>query len=343
MKIDIQKIKRYFYLGNTVETLIDKGDFKKARMSSFKILGIAIFTGIVFPLELIYIVCNSEHWEGSNSETILVISSFFILSIYPFYLFFALRRKIKNAEIKLIQEIRKESPEYLLSCLKKAIDERCVLTPIEDGVCVDTLTEIYLKEKAIGEKEGFIPVILQLDNNLIDNIEMNWPKYYAQIDNDDELAKQMVEELKQMYEEDSLEEWDKLLGNENETEGECLDGIDGVDFFWGRFVMARIPSTNPSDVFYYLPIGEWNDCPLPNVHQAMARHWNKRYKAVPCVITGSSVMYYVPQPVDKDSSFNLALEHTAYSLDALTQILMTTVHDYAKQLEKSTFWYFWWD
>lgn len=240
------------------------------------------------------------------------------------------------------EAIDHDKPENLLAWIRKVIDERCILAPVEEGISADVLTEIYLKEKAIGDKEGFIPVILQLDCNLIENVEENLHNEYVPIDNDEELSQRLITEMKENFCEQLSDEWNNFVGNEGEAKGQCLDKIDGFDFSWGRFVMTRIPSSKASDVFKYIPMGEWNDCPRPDVHQAMAKRWNKQYGATPCFISSDVILYYVPAPVGKETAFKLAMEHTAYCEDNVGQGV-GTIWNLAKQLEKSTFWFFWWD
>lgn len=324
-----------------VDELLEKKEFAAARKAEVKVI---VVESVLFAVFLVAAFIFLDAKELGPLSGVISASLTFL-----FYCDYKKMKKIKTAEAeynanKKANEAAMEHdrPENLLAWIKKVIDERCVLTPVEEGVCVDDLTEIYLKEKAIGDKEGFIPIILQLDSNLIENVEENLHKDYVPIDNDEELSQRMIAEMKESFDEQLPGEWDKFVGNEEEAAGECLDGIDRVDFFWGRFFVARIPSTKASDVFKYVPMGEWNDCPRPDVHQAMAKRWNERYGATPCFISSDTILYHVPTPVDKKDAFNLAMEHTAYCEDNVGQGV-GTIWNLAKQLEKSTFWFFWWD
>ena len=254
----------------------------------------------------------------------------------------------KKYQARVQATIESENPDNLYTRIcevlskRKVMDGKCVVTPFEEGVCVNELTDIYLKEKDLGDKEGFTPVILQLDINLIENIEQNIDANLPMDVSFDNILAQAQADLKDVFANGEPGEWEKFIGTDDGTEGECLDGIDGVDFMWGRFVMVRVPVTNPYDVFTCIPFGNWNDCPNASIHRAFAKQWHEQHGAVPCVITSDIIMYYVSQPVGKSHAFNLAMEHAAYCPDTPMQITFS-VWDLAKQLERSTFWFCWWD
>ena len=260
----------------------------------------------------------------------------FLISLFVLYTSLSASAQVKLQPVNLYARIC----EVLNK--RRVMDGKCIVTPIEDGVCTNDLTELYLKEKEIGDKEGFTPVILQLDNNLIENIEMNIDANVSVDVSFDGIYATAKSDLKEIFADSEPGTWEDFIGKDDDTEGECLDGIDGVDFMCGHFVMVRVPVVNPYDVFTYIPFGDWNDCPKASIHRAFAKHWYEQHGAVPCVISSDRIMYYVSQPVGKVLAFNLAMEHAAYCPDTPMQITFT-VWNLAKQLERSTFWFCWWD
>lgn len=335
------------YKDLVAEALVKNGNFEEAKKHAKK--GILVLSCIASLLVAGLIILGTYFDEVKNS--LAYLGGFVALFMYYIYSYCSDLRAIKKEEkayqAKMQAIIEAESPDNLYAQLckvlnkQKAIGGKCIITRIEEGVCVDELTELYLKEKEIGEKEGFTPVILQLDNNLIENIEMNMDADMSADVSFEEVFTQAESDLKGIFVGEPGT-WEDFIGTDDDTEGECLDGIDGVDFLWGRFVMVRVPVVNPYDVFTYIPFGDWNDCPKASSHRAFAKHWYEHHGAVPCVISSDRIMYYVSQPVGKAKAFNLAMEHAAYCPDTPMQITFT-VWDLAKQLERSTFWFCWWD
>lgn len=336
------------YKDLVAEALVKKGNFKEAKKHVMK--GIIILSCLALLLVVGLIILGAYFDEVKSYLACLGGSVAFVTyHIYDYsYDLRAIKKEEKAYQAKVQAIIEAESPENLCARFcevmnkQNAISGECVVTRIEDGVCVNDLTELYLKEKELGDKEGFTPVILQLDNNLIENIEMNIDANVSADVSFEDIYAKAESDLKGIFADSEPGTWVDFIGTDDDAEGECLDGIDGVDFMWGRFVMVRVPVTNPYDVFNYIPYGDWNDCPKASTHRAFAKHWYEQHGAVPCVISSDRIMYYVSQPVGKSHAFNLAMEHAAYCPDTPMQITFT-VWELAKQLERSTFWLLWWD
>lgn len=297
---------------------------------------------IVDPEETIFVYIT----DPVKSELLrLAFGSAFVIPLL--YLVFAGKKldDIKKEEANFISmlktaQIRKESINRLYAEIKRVLGHDCEVMPIEDGVCVNELTDIYFAERERCKNSGMFPVILQLDCNLIGNLEKNLKENCGATSD----AEKELEKLKDILHSrfNSQSDWEEFVGSKDDEGRGCLDGIDRVDFMWGRFAVVRLPIANASDVFTRIPVGDWAECPSPMVHRTIAQHWNERYGAVPCFISSDTIMYYVPKPVDEDSAYGLALEHAEYCFD----VYFTsgdTLMGMANQLANSTFWQFIWN
>lgn len=340
--------QQHKYKDVVVEEWVKHGYFEDAKKRTKK--GIIVLSIILFVIVVGLIIIGVCLDVGkSNMSYIGGAVALFVYHIYnSFTDLRAIKKEEKKYQARVQAIIESENPDNLYTRIcevlskRKVMDGKCVVTPIEEGACVNELTDLYLKEKELGDKEGFTPVILQLDNNLIENIEQNIDANLPMDVSFDSILAQAQADLKEVFANGEPGEWEKFIGTDDGTEGECLDGIDGVDFMWGHFVMVRVPVTNPYDVFTCIPFGDWNDCPNASIHRAFAKHWYEQHGAVPCVISSDRIMYYVSQPIGKSHAFNLAMEHAAYSPDTPMQITFS-VWNLAKQLERSPFWFCWWD
>lgn len=329
----------------TIEKLIHKCDFKGARKICYhNIVTIAAF--MVFWL----VVFSMSITEASEPKSIIVpLESFLLCETvfgYPLYLSIKRLRKAKVAEetynsiMRTKEESRLlEAPERLYAEIKRVLGPDCEVIPVEDGVCTNNLTDIYLAERESCKNNGMLPIILQLDCNLIVDLEMNLKEKWGETSDAEKELESMKIILYSRF--NSQSDWNEFVGYKDDESRGCLDGIDDVDFMWGRFVIAKLPVTTPADVFTRVPIGDWGECPSPNVHRTLADYWNKKYGAVPCFISCDTIMYNVPKPVDEENAYHLAIEHAAYCADE-PFTSGDTLGGMANQLKQSTFWHFMW-
>jgi Domain of unknown function (DUF4253) len=113
--------------------------------------------------------------------------------------------------------------------------------------------------------------------------------------------------------------------------------------FLPEVIVVLVPVAEPALLALHLGYGDWNDCPSPVVHAAMARRWSTQYGAVPVALAGDVVEYRVARPVDtREQAIALALEHFAYCPDAILQGA-ETVERLAAELLGLRYWLFWWD
>lgn len=327
------------------DELIQECDFKGARKACYKgMVGSTFFVVIIAILYIMVIIENPEPKSIiSNLACCLFVETPFVIGLY-----FSFKNlgKVKIAEdtFNSTMQIREESklreaPERLYAEIKRVLGSDCEVMPVENGVCVNELTDIYFAEREYCKNTGMLPVILQLDCDLIDDLEMNLKEKWGEVSDAEKELERMKDILHTRF--NSLSDWEEFVGSKNDEGRGYLDGIDDIDFMWGRFVIVKLPVTTPADVFTRVPVGDWGECPSPMVHRVLAEYWNKKYDAVPCFISCDTIMYNVPKPVDEDSAYELAIEHAAYCADE-PFACCDTLCGMANQLKHSTFWHFMW-
>ena len=188
-----------------------------------------------------------------------------------------------------------------------------------------------------GKTKGYVPLLIRVDDNLLDMVYINAGLEEWKQDNAVVAAyrKQMLTtklpdakaffetklaERKELYEE---EEWDfeELMGEvEN---GETLDRFIS---YWNYedqetypLILAKIPVKNPWEVFAYVPFGNWNDCPNTETLMTVCKHWYETYGAVPAVITSDQLECYVKTTVDMEHAKELAMEQYLFCCDIVEQ------------------------
>lgn len=108
-------------------------------------------------------------------------------------------------------------------------------------------------------------------------------------------------------------------------------------------IIALLDTRDATEAPAHLAFGNWNACPAPEVHVALARRWHERFGAVPVVITHDVVEFEIHQPVaSKSKAVDLALELYNYCEDSVEQGA-GTVDALAASLMGARYWYFWWD
>ena len=111
----------------------------------------------------------------------------------------------------------------------------------------------------------------------------------------------------------------------------------------GRDIMiVEVPVHEPWQVFAYIPMGGWNECPDFREQMAVAKHWHEKYGAVIAGISNDTIEYVLPHPVSEAEAKELAKEQFAYCADNIYQGF-DNIATRALANTKATVWYFWWD
>lgn len=245
--------------------------------------------------------------------------------------------------------------EYNTELAEKLIERigcPCKIIPSADSA--DTVMKIYLSELEKGKKEGYFPLLAEINDTLLEMLDLNA--------DDNGGAENYREELLKMELPDGKSYLDSRY---DEYSGYYLEGVDEDEFFgtygeteifrsftglieYGEeqtspMILARVPSKNPWEVFAWIPFGGWNDCPENENHMAAAKYWYEKFGAVVGVIRHDIVEFYLEKPINsRELAIETAKEHYGYCPDVIEQG-WEELYMLASCIEKSKTWYFWWD
>ena len=109
-------------------------------------------------------------------------------------------------------------------------------------------------------------------------------------------------------------------------------------------ILAEIPTESPWEIFAWLPMGAWNDCPDTMELMSAAKYWYEEYGAVPCALSRDELEFRLEHPVeDKEEAARLAAEQYAFCPERVEDCeKRRSVGVLADSLTKSKIWYFWW-
>ncbi len=107
--------------------------------------------------------------------------------------------------------------------------------------------------------------------------------------------------------------------------------------------LTLIDARAPWEIPAHLTFGDWNECPPPVVHVALAKKWYEEYGAEIVSATGELVEFVVARPPNtREQALALADEQFVYCPDLVHQGTETLSH-LAASLLNAEYWYFWWD
>lgn len=210
------------------------------------------------------------------------------------------------------------------------------------------IMDAYRQARSRGKKEGFVPMLIAVDELLLECLEdsdqVRAELLAAPLESGEEFLQKWLKEIKEELGEDEPDYWEQLMGEVSDGEG--IDSFLSLRDFNGKktvpVVLAEIPIKNPWEVFAYLPFGGWNECPANEEHMAVAKYWFEKYGAVPALMTHDVLEYSLPAPVSQEKAMEVAWEQFTYCSDIVEQGV-GTVGRLADGLTKSSYWYFWWD
>ncbi len=210
------------------------------------------------------------------------------------------------------------------------------------------IMDAYRQARARGEKEGFLPMLVAVDELLLECLEdsdqVRAELLAAPLESGEEFLQKWLKEIKEELGEDEPDYWEQLMGEVSGGEG--IDSFLSLRDFNGKktvpVVLAEIPIKNPWEVFAWLPFGGWNECPANEEHMAVAKYWFEKYGAIPALMTHDVLEYSLPAPVSQERAMEVAWEQFTYCSDIVEQGV-GTIGRLADGLTKSHYWYFWWD
>ena len=243
-------------------------------------------------------------------------------------------------------------PDELARAFMDYLDCECTYFPsMSDD---DPIMSAYTYAQRLGVREGFIPVLVNVDEGLWENIIGNSDSDSESSD-DYTFNREKVNEFRRRLLEtpvmDGKSILDKLTGQDNDDiDEEPEDGFDNNRYssYWNTdtnmthpLILARIPVTEPWKIFAYLPFGNWNDCPANPELMAISKYWYEEYGAVPGTFTSDQLEYELPAPVPEDKAMEAAIQQYAFCPDMDQNC--NGIGSLADTLRQSRIWYFWWD
>ena len=109
-------------------------------------------------------------------------------------------------------------------------------------------------------------------------------------------------------------------------------------------IMAQIPTTNPWEVFIWLPIGGINGAPTDSELIAISKTWYNVCGAMPAVLDYGAVEYFVPHgKPSSEEALEIAKSHFAVCPERVLRFTKShCLGELADTLTKSCVWYLGW-
>ena len=270
----------------------------------------------------------------------------------------------KNSEPEVYSE---DEPLDLAEAMMKYLNCECTYFPSMKDDDPIMLAYNYAKRESV--KEGFVPVLIKADDEILweclimnsdpdsdgeddytfdpDKVaEYRKKMLSAPVENSKAVLEEMIGQRKEEAEDDDMD-WDE------EILGEMEGGYDNRRFssYWNSdnnmtypLILAKIPVKNPWEIFAYLPFGGWNECPNTPELMAVAKYWFEQHGAVPAAMSHDELEFLLPAPVPEEKAMDAAVELYGFCPDVIDQGPEdATVGALADVLRQSTVWYFWWD
>ncbi len=265
------------------------------------------------------------------------------------------------------QEVPEEAgPSELAQAMMAYLDCPCqYFPPMKDD---DPITAAFGYAQRKGVRDGYIPVLVRVDETLWECLLMNsdpeseGAEEYAfstgrvkacrqavlrkPVKDGGAVLAELAGRRREEAEEDGMDWEEEILGAMagGEASDRFLSYWDSETDLTFPLILARIPVKNPWEVFAWLPFGGWNECPGTGDLMAAARRWFEEYGAVPAALSHDELEFVLPAPVPGDRAMELAVEQYGFCPDVLDQgPEEATVGRLADTLRQSVKWYFWWD
>ncbi len=228
----------------------------------------------------------------------------------------------------------------------------------EDSPYEDVLARFSECEQE-GLTQGYTPVIVTIDDSLYeqfilnadceDKLDLDKIRAYRQdlLNTKLEDGKEVLNSLLNTYKQDAKEDG---FDFEKDFVGSISHGTsfnDAISFLNDNnntvaLCIVKVPVKNPWEVFAYLPMGDFNDCPSNERLMAISKYFYEKYDAKIMAITHSALEYSVEKFIkDKDVALNEAKLMYGFCPDILQNF--DTIGEFAGTLINSSMWYFWWD
>lgn len=198
-----------------------------------------------------------------------------------------------------------------------------------------------------GKKEGYTPLIVIPSEMMLEIVGTEVDKEYSKDDRETIIAKaeniDVKELLKRLLDEVMPMEEDDGITGEFSIEEQMNHFLSIEGAIHKKIIIAKIPTDKPWEVAAWVPVGGFNECPMPEEQVAVFKYWYEKYGATPALVTPDVWELFVGNPpkTQEESEF-LAWEQFGFCGDIVWQGV-GTVNSLAGTLINSPLWYFWWD
>ena len=214
---------------------------------------------------------------------------------------------------------------------------------------------LWRKLRTLVDKTGCWPVIVGEKDALDfhqESMELEGPEATADILQEGQRMSP-AECLKELAARGEGEEGEEDLTDEEGDDDEAEPAGPLEEFMIPKNIMTGkplpevfivlVPVKNGWEVPAILRFGDWNDCPPPEAHVCLLKHWNEEYGAELVGLSQDVLEMHVGAPPTDDRKAELlAREHYIYCADIVEQGT-GSIQGLARTLKGSSVWYFWWD
>ncbi|MFD0716051.1 DUF4253 domain-containing protein [Paenibacillus sp. GCM10027626] len=109
-----------------------------------------------------------------------------------------------------------------------------------------------------------------------------------------------------------------------------------------QLLVLHLPQQSGYEAALWIPMGGFNECPLPLCQAVIFKHWQEKYNTTPLAVSQDSWVIRTGQrPQTEEEAIQLAKEH--FMLCSYVLESFDTLGQYADYLMKHDVWHFWWD
>ena len=242
-----------------------------------------------------------------------------------------------------------EKPDETAKLIMKFLNCKCEhFPPMNDD---DPVTSAYSYLSRLGVREGYIPVMVCVDDNLLETLIENTK---SKSDDDNIFDMEKVVQYRNEYLSKKLLDYKNLFNISDDDTSRLKADTSNAESnnmfysFWNQetrmtnpVIIAKLPVKNPWEIFAYIPFGNWNDCPDTLELMSISKYYYDKFKAVPALISYDTLEFMLIEPVSEDEAVKTAVEHYSFCPDIEQN--EESIETYTGMLLKSKIWYFWWD
>lgn len=216
----------------------------------------------------------------------------------------------------------------------------------------DEIEERFLELEEEGKEKGFSPLIIYPSDVLDDMLQiiMDDSGIIPTEEAIDKWRKETIESINELDPDEILDErMDDIYEYYDLVEGELIDMepnhmVTAFEVEYEEIILAKVPTLNTWELPIWIPMGGFNDCPMPEEQAVVFKKWNENYGARPICLSYESWELKLDVPVEDEASCQLlAEEQMAFCEDIVFQSELESLNGLASSIKNSSIWLFWWD